>query len=68
MEISADFAFSNLQQFGEHFVENHLEAFKMPLSILQRVSDLTAAFKCLFFIIIDCRSRSSTAQDLWMEF
>ena len=37
MEISADFAFSNLQQFGQHFVENHLEAYKMPLSILQRV-------------------------------
>ena len=37
MEISADFAFSHLQQFGQHFLENHLEAFRMPLSILQKV-------------------------------
>jgi len=37
-ELSADFAFSSLQQFGQQFLEYHLQAYKMPLDILQKVS------------------------------
>lgn len=37
-EVAADFTFSGLQKFGQHFMEHHIQAFKMPLDILQRVS------------------------------
>lgn len=37
-ELSADFTFSGLQQFGQHFVEHHLQAFKMPLDVLQKMT------------------------------
>lgn len=41
MEFAADMQFSNLQQFGENFLEQRVQAYRMPLDILERVS------KCL---------------------
>jgi GTPase SAR1 family protein len=37
-ELSADHAFSNLQQFGQHFLEHHMYSYRMPLSILQKLT------------------------------
>ncbi|XP_074595825.1 sarcalumenin-like isoform X2 [Brevipalpus obovatus] len=37
-EVAADFTFSGLQKFGQHFMEHHIQAFKMPLDILQRMT------------------------------
>lgn len=53
-EVSADFAFSSLQQFGQHFVQEHLQAYRMPLSILQKACSL------LFF----CSSCSRVSSSL----
>ena len=38
MEFAADMQFSNLQQFGENFLEQRVQAYRMPLDILERVS------------------------------
>lgn len=38
MEFAADMQFSNLQQFGENFLEQRIQAYRMPLDILERVS------------------------------
>lgn len=37
-ELAADFAFASLQQFGQYFADHHLQAYRMPLDILQKVS------------------------------
>lgn len=37
MEFAADMQFSNLQQFGENFLEQRIQAYRMPLEILERV-------------------------------
>lgn len=36
-ELSADFAFSSLQQFGQQFLEQYIEAHRLPINILQKV-------------------------------
>lgn len=38
MEFAADMQFSNLQQFGENFLEQRVQAYRMPLEVLERVS------------------------------
>ena len=40
MEFAADMQFSNLQQFGEDFLEKRVQAFRMPLDILERVNKI----------------------------
>lgn len=37
-ELSADFSFSSLQRFGEQFVKDYIDAHRLPINILQRVS------------------------------
>ncbi|RWS25603.1 sarcalumenin-like protein [Leptotrombidium deliense] len=37
-ELAADFAFSSLQQFGQHFIEHHMHAYRMPMNILQKIT------------------------------
>lgn len=37
-ELSADFSFSSLQQFGQHFVQQYINAIRMPIDILQKVN------------------------------
>jgi hypothetical protein len=39
-ELSADFAFSSLQQFGQPFLEHYIEAHRLPINILQKVCSL----------------------------
>ncbi|RWS12663.1 sarcalumenin-like protein, partial [Dinothrombium tinctorium] len=37
-ELAADFAFSGLQQFGQHFIDHHMHAYRMPINILQKIT------------------------------
>ena len=37
-ELAADFSFSSLQQFGQHFIQQYINAIRMPIDILQKVN------------------------------
>lgn len=43
MEFAADMQFSNLQQFGENFLEQRIQAYRMPLDILERMTIIDTA-------------------------
>ncbi|CAG2118950.1 unnamed protein product, partial [Medioppia subpectinata] len=37
-ELCADFTFSSLQQFGQQFLEHYIQANRMPISLLQKMT------------------------------
>lgn len=38
IELSADNTFSSLQQFGEQFINDYIDAHRLPINILQKVN------------------------------
>ena len=36
-ELSADYTFSSLQRFGEQFINEYIDAHRLPINILQKV-------------------------------